>query len=484
MEAPVEEVSVFIADADGMALSSAADDALGDDDMCGLLDRLGRGEVSGEELRAAAVDRLHRVNPDLNAVATEMDSLPSDVEVPPDAPLAGIPTAIKDNEAVAGYPTFHGSVGIPDDPAPVTWPWSAQFVAMGVSPIAKTNLPELALTAATESTRFGVTRNPWDLGRTPGGSSGGSAALVASGVVPIAHANDGAGSIRIPAACCGLVGLKATRGRTVDRPEVQRLPVPIAAQGVLTRSVRDTARYFYEAEKLYANPDLSPIGDVRGPGGQRLRIGVLTRGWRDVPASDELVNLTHHTAEVCAGLGHEMVELRHSVGARFGPDFLDYWALIALLYRLRGRQVLSPQFDASKMGALGVRLGTMAARNALTLPFSLRRLRAMAASHDEGSGDVDVVLSPTLAHEPPPVGYLGPDVDPFTHIVRLIRWIPFTALQNVSGRPAISLPVGRSQTGLPLGIQLAGGFGQERQLLELSYEIEDAVGWPQGVNAA
>lgn len=136
------------------------------------------------------------------------------------------------------------------------------------------------------------------------------------------------------------------------------------------------------------------------------------------------------------------------------------------------------------MEGLGVKLSGMAARNALALPFSLRRLRAMAASHDEGGGDVDVVLSPTLAHEPPPVGYLGPDVDPFTHIVRLIRWITFTPLQNVSGRPAISLPVGRSQTGLPLAVQLAGGFGQERQLLELSYELEDAIGGPQRTNAA
>jgi amidase len=461
-----------------------ADDALAGDDMCGLMDRLGRGEVSGEELRAAAVDRLHRVNPDLNAVASEMDGPPSDVEVPADAPLAGIPTAIKDNEAVAGYPTFHGSAGMPDAPAPVTWPWAAQFVAMGVSPVATTTLPEFGLTAATESTRFGVTRNPWDLGRTPGGSSGGSAALVASGVVPIAHANDGGGSIRIPAACCGLVGLKPTRGRAVDRPVVQRLPVPIRVQGILTRSVRDTARYFFEAEKLYANPSLPPIGDVRGPGAQRLRIGVLTRGWRGLPVSDQLVSLTNQTAEICAGLGHETIELEHPISDRFGPDFLNYWALIALMYRLLGRQVLHPDFDAAQMDAIGVTLSSMAARNALELPFSLRRLRAMAASHDEGFGDVDVVLSPTLSHEPPPVGYLGPDVDPFTHIVRLIRWITFTPLQNVSGRPAISLPLGRTQTDLPLAVQLAGGFGQERQLLELSYELEAAVGWPQGVNAA
>ena len=270
----------------------------------------------------------------------------------------------------------------------------------------------------------------------------------------------------------------------VDRPDVQRLPVQIAAQGVLTRSVRDTARYFYEAEKLYANPSLPPIGDVRGPGGQRLRIGVFTRGWRDFPVSDELVSLTNQTAEVCAALGHEMIELEHPTGARFGPDFLNYWALIASMYRLLGRQVLHRQFDAAAMDPLGVKLSSMAARHALALPFSLRRLRAMAASHDEGFGDVDVVLSPTLSHEPPPVGYLGPDVDPFTHIVRLIRWITFTPLQNVSGRPAISLPLGHSQTGLPLAVQLAGGFGQERHLLELSYELEAAIGWPHVANAA
>ncbi|HEY4991350.1 MAG TPA: amidase family protein, partial [Nakamurella sp.] len=206
-------------------VDATADDALGSDDMIALLARLEAREVSAGELRDAAVARARSVNARLNAVAAWVDENPRTFGAPPlEGLLAGIPTVIKDNEDLAGYATTQGSWAMPERPAKVSSPFVSQYLELGVAAIAKTTMPEFGLTASTESLRFGATTNPWDTRRSAGGSSGGSAALVAAGVVPVAHANDGGGSIRIPAACCGLVGLKPTRGRLVDWPAVERQP--------------------------------------------------------------------------------------------------------------------------------------------------------------------------------------------------------------------------------------------------------------------
>jgi amidase len=459
----------------GRAVTVVRDDALGDDDLCGLLERLARREVSPAELRLAALERASAADEVLNAVTTWVDG---DAPGSVDGPFAGVPVLLKDNDDLAGYPTSQGSAAVADVPAASSSPFVYQLLALGLWPVAKTTMPEFGLTASTESTRFGATANPWDTGRTAGGSSGGSAALVAAGVVPLAHANDGGGSIRIPAACCGLVGLKPSRGRLVDRPELDRLPVPITVQGVVTRTVRDTARFVAEAERLQRRRSLPPVGHVTGPGRRALRIGWVDHGIRGLPVDAETARLVRQVAVVCDDLGHHVQPVEHVADEQFGPDFLHYWMLLSFSLQRGGAQLYGPGFDPSRTEGFTRLLARMALGASPRLPGALRRLRRLARTHEQVFNQVDVLLSPVVGHAPPPLGWLGPQADPFEHLVRLLRFSSFTPLANVSGSPAISLPLARTSGGLPLGVQASAGFGQERLLLELAYELEQALPWP------
>jgi amidase len=456
-------------------VSAALDDALGDDDLVGLLDRIERREVSGDELRAAAVARARAVNPRLNAITAWVE--PSTLPTPPDgAPFLGIPTLVKDNEDLAGLPTSHGSLAVPERNAATSSPWVEQYLRLGVAPVAKSTLSEFGLTATTETLRFGATRNPWNTDHSTGGSSGGSAALVAAGVVPIAHANDGGGSIRIPASCCGLVGLKPSRGRLVD--VVPRVPVDITTQGVLTRSVRDTARYYSEVERFRHAPGLPQIGLVEHASSARLRIGLVVTAPLGLPVSEEVTQAVLATGTLCERLGHHVEILPNLADESFAPDFLRYWALLSSLICRLGSLEFGRGFDASRTEPFTRELAAVASQQATLLPGSLRRLRRLARTHEDGFTDYDVVLSPVLAHAPPVIGHLGPALDAHTHLVRVLRYAAFTPLQNVSGSPALSLPLGRSASGVPVGVQVAAPFGHERRLLELALELEEAAPWP------
>jgi amidase len=445
--------------------------------MCGLLDRLSRREVSAQELHQAARQRARVANERLNAVTVWVDDLPG-AGAAPDAPLAGIPTVVKDNEDLTGYPTSQGSAAVPDVPALACSPFVRRLLETGLVPLAKTTLPEFGLTASTESTRFGATANPWDTSRSAGGSSGGSAALVAAGVVPVGHANDGGGSIRIPAACCGLVGLKPSRGRLPDRPELERLPVPITRQGVLTRSVRDTARFYVEAERLHRDPRLPQIGLVTGPPRRRLRVALMLSTIADLPVDAETAAAVSAAAQLCERLGHHVEPVEPPVPSSFGPDFLHYWELLAFALQHGGRRLYGPGFDPGRTEALTRGLAAMAVRSSALMVGSLRRLRRLARERETVFPRYDVVLSPVLGHEAPPLGYLGPHVEVRTHLVRLLRFTAFTPVQNVSGSPAVSLPLGRSRAGLPIGVHLSAPYGHERRLLELALELEEAAPWP------
>lgn len=461
-------------DATPTRVSGYADDALGRDDMVGLLERLARRDVSPAELRAAATARARAVDPALNAVTCWVDD---DALASADGPFAGVPTVIKDNEHLVGYPTTQASNAVADRPAEASSPWVASALELGLAPIAKTTLSEFGLTATTESARFGATRNPWDVSRSTGGSSGGTAALVAAGVVPLGHGNDGGGSIRIPASCNGLVGLKPSRDRL---PDVEvKLPVNIAVNGVLTRSVRDTARYYAEVERRHPATGMPEIGLVEGPGQQRLRIGVVTTPPMGLPVDPSVVVPVTATAELLASLGHEVVEIPHPVDDSFGPDFLRYWGLLAGLSRRLGKLEFGEGFDGSRVEPFTRELASVATKQAALLPATLVRLRRLATGHETVYADCDVILTPVLGHEPAEIGYLGADVDPHTHLMRVLRYVSFTPLQNVSGSPAISLPLGRSASGLPIGVHVGAPYGHERRLLELAYELEAATGpWP------
>lgn len=447
------------------------DDALGSDDVMELLHRLKRREVSGAELAAAASDRIAQAH-ELNAVVRSID-VPTT-----EGPFAGIPTALKDNQDLQGYPTRHGSAATPDTPAVADMPFVAHFRSLGFTPLVKTTLPEFGLTASTESTTYGATCNPWNPAHSAGGSSGGSASLVASGALPIAHANDGGGSIRIPAAVCGLVGLKPTRGRFPDRPELTKLPVHIVNQGVLTRSVRDTAYFFAESERLRPAPGLEPVGMVVRPERPRLRVGVLTAGLTDIPIDPETAEAVRRTAQSLADLGHEVVEVASPVDEQFGRDFLRYWAMLSFLMLRAGGRVFGPGFDRRQTEELTRGLAAMFLQQAERVPPTLRRLRRLAQEPEPIYESVDVVVSPVLGHPAPPLGYLGPDVPVHEQLVRILRFASFTALQNVTGAPAMSLPLAMSSAGLPIGVQIAGPRGSERRLLSLALELETTMPWP------
>ncbi len=454
---------------------ATADDALGEHDLVGLVGALGAGSIHPDELRAAALARARAANEHLNAVVCWADH---DAPRPAvgNGPFAGIPSVLKDNEDLVGLPTRIGSRATPAAPALRTSAFAADFVGSGFDVIAKTTLPEFGLTASTESLANGATRNPWDLRRSVGGSSGGSAALVAAGVVPLAHANDGGGSIRIPAAACGLVGLKTSRGRFAAPDHSRNMPIKISTEGAVTRTVRDSALFLAEMEKT--QDLLPPVGLVEGPGHRRLRIAFYTDGLLTGHTDPDVVAAVRHTADICSNLGHEVQEVPFPFDAQFGHDFLRYWALLAFAISRGGPRLFGADFDASKLEPFTFGLADYFAPLASRTPGTLLRLRRFGAAYERAFANIDIMISPTLGTPPPPIGYLAPDLDFTTHMVRLLRFAGFTAIQNVAGAPAISLPMARTAEGVPIGVQAAAAFGGERLLLELAYELESTAPWP------
>lgn len=451
--------------------SSVRDDALGRMDLVDTVAALGSGEVTGAELTAAAVERAREADTRLNAVVTWVPPAVATM-----GPFAGVPSFLKDNEELVGFPTTQGSRATSREPSDHTAAFATEFLALGLGVLGKTTLPEFGLTAATEPLAQGPTRNPWNLSRSTGGSSGGSAALVAAGVVPIAHANDGGGSIRIPASCCGLVGLKPSRGRVTPPAGMESLPVQIAEHGVLTRSVRDTALFYREYEQLRAGAGaFEPLSPVTGPSSRRLRIGVAVNGLGGLPVAPDVASTVLETALLCEGLGHSVEQVPLPFDQQVGKDFLRYWAFLAFALELGGRKLYGPDFRRSELEPFTRGLSRFCRSIAPSLPASIRRLRRFEADYAGAFSDYDVLLTPVLAHEPPRIGYLAPDIDFETHLVRLLRYASFTAMQNISGAPAISMPLGRSSSGLPIGVQAMAAVGQDARLLELAFELEAAT---------
>ena len=453
------------------------DDALGTFDTVGLIHALAEGQVSPEEVRDATQARVALAQEPLNAVATVVDQ-----PTIADGPFGGVPSFVKDNEDVVGLPTSHGSRTTSRNPKTEPSAFVTHFQQLGFTIMGKSTLPEFGLTATTETLAFGPSRNPWNLDHSTGGSSGGAAALVAAGVVPIAHANDGGGSIRIPASCCGLVGLKPSRGRLIARPELEKLPVQITTQGAVTRTVRDTALFYSEIEKLHNK--LPPIGLVEGPGKQRLRIAVSENGMEGFPVDPEVQATIRRTADLCSDVGHDVEFIPFPVDDQFGRDFLRYWAALAFSIQIGGKQAFDPEFDKTKLEPFANGLASLFKHVAVRMPSTLRRLRQFPATYAAAFADYDVMLTPVTSHPAPALGFLGAETDPRDHLVRLLRYASFTAIQNVSGTPAISLPMGVSQAGLPIGIQAAAPFGHERRLLELAFELESATGAGATTSAA
>ncbi|MGW0927504.1 amidase [Streptomyces sp. NPDC002644] len=452
------------------------DDALGTDDAVGLLARLRAGEVSAQEVARAAVERIRAVDGRLHAL--QVDACEAGVAAAPgEGPLAGIPTLVKDNTTYAGLPTGHGTAAFVPRPAPRHAPFTRQFTATGMTVLGKTRLPEFGFNASTEFEDAEPVRNPWNTAFSAGGSSGGSAALVAAGAVPIAHANDGGGSIRIPAACCGLIGLKPTRGRMAPNETGRSLPIDVVVDGAVTRTVRDTAAFLAAAERARPASALPPIGRVEGPGERRLRIGLLLDSPTGTVTDEATRAAVTATATVLEGLGHRVEPYRMPLDARFEEDFVTYWGLLAFLAGSTGRLLMDRRFDRRRMDGLSQGLRAHFLRRWRTTPTVLRRLRRTSQeAYEHSAARYDVLLSPVLAHTTPRLGHLSPAV-PFPDLItRLKSYVAFTPINNVCGSPAVSLPAPhRTPEGLPVGIMLSGRTGEERTLLEVAYELEAAA---------
>lgn len=438
-------------------------------------------QLHPREVVESAIARAHAVDPLLRAVAAaDYERALASGNGSAHGPFAGVPTFVKDMIDVAGVATRWGTRALDGvRPATKTTGIAQQMFDMGMVCLGKTTLPEFGLTPSTEFPHDEPTRNPWNLDRSAGGSSGGAAALVAAGVVPIAHGADGGGSIRIPAACCGLVGLKPSRGRLLSRPETSRMPVNIVVDGVLTRSVRDTAFYFAEAEKRFRNPRLEPMGHVTAPPGRRLRIGALL----DSPSGFAVDAVTRQTFELTVALledlGHRIEPMPPPVSARFGDDFVHYYGLIAFAVRNAGKRLYGPSFDKAKLTDLTLGLAALFRKRILRTPGAVLRLRRSSREYAALFERYDIVLSPTVGQVTPPVGHLGMGL-PFDVLFPRVReWVGYTPLANATGTPAISLPLGFDvEKHLPVGMMFSAAHGKDALLLQLALEIEEAKPWP------
>ncbi|GGP93442.1 putative amidase AmiC [Streptomyces griseomycini] len=446
------------------------DDALGDHDAVGLARAIRRGEVSAAEAARDAAARVRAVESRLNAVQVHID-VPAHGSGAAGA-FAGVPTFVKDNTDYQGLPTGHGSVAFAPRAARRHAPFARQFLSTGVTVLGKTRLPEFGFSPTTEYEDAEPVRNPWHTGHSAGGSSGGSAALVAAGAVPIAHANDGGGSIRIPAAACGLVGLKPTRGRVVANAQSRQLPLDIVTDGVVSRSVRDSAAFLAAAERHWRNPKLPPVGLVEGPSERRLRIGLVLDSPNGVRSDDVTREAVAETARRLEGLGHTVEPVELSIDPSFTQDFLTYWGLLSFLVGVTGRR-LGTDFDRRRMDGLSRGLREEYVRDWRRTPGVIRRLKRTREPYAAAFRGLDLVLSPVLAHTTPPIGHLSPAVPYATLIGRILAYVAFTPVNNVVGTPSISVPAARTTPdGLPVGVMFSGRPGAERTLLELAFELE------------
>ncbi|WP_106401516.1 amidase [Actinocorallia populi] len=459
---------------------SFTDDALGDLDAVGLAERIRSGEASRAEVVEAAIARVERVDGRLNAVQAEcFEKARRDVLHGRPGAFSGVPSFVKDNTDVVGLPTCHGSAAFDPRPAKRNGPPADQFLSQGFVLLGKSTLPEFGLTASTEYVDRPPTRNPWNTAYSAGASSGGAGALVASGAVPIAHGNDGGGSIRIPAAVNGLVGLKTTRCRLLDPPGARGLPVNLGSEGVLSRTVRDTARYLAAAEKFRPNRRLRPVGLVEGPAERRLRIGVVRYDVLGRPVHRETGAVLDSAVETLAALGHEVREVRLDLDARFVEDFKLYWALFAILLSVSYKAGHGRSFRPRDLDPFTKGLAGLVRRSPLEIVPAVRRLRGATALYDAHFTDVDVLMSPVLSHPAPLLGELAPD-RPFEEtFAKLVDYVGFTPINNVGGGPGISVPHGLFSNGMPGSVQLSAARGGERTLLELAYELEEACPFPR-----
>ena len=458
-------------------------------DALGLAELVRKGEVDSSELLETAIAHAEKVNPELNAIVNRMYDLARESVVNglPEGPLRGVPFLLKDlGASYAGIPTSRGSRlyqdAVPDYDSELV----KRYKQAGLVTFGKTNTPELGLTITTEPTLFGPCRNPWNLERSAGGSSGGAAAAVASGIVPAAHASDGGGSIRIPASCCGLFGMKPTRARVSAGPAEGEGWNGMSINHVISRSVRDSAA-FLDAVSTPAlgdpywapPPDRAFLEEVGIDPGQ-LKIAFTTITPSGKKADKDCTTAVEQTAKLCENLGHEMISSCPQIDsnelalATVTIINVNVWSEVEAGLRSLKRGLLPNDLEhvTATIAAQGRETPALELHQAI---HTIHRLGRQVALFFE---DYDVLLSPVLLTPPVTLGTLNTaSADTRTYAINLSNYFGFTNLFNATGQPSMSVPLYWTADGLPVGLQFTAKFGHEALLFRLASQLEQAQPW-------
>jgi amidase len=456
-------------------------------DATGQAELVVSGQINPKELVEAAISRIEKVDPIINAVIhRRFEKVLAEIDAGlPEGPFHGVPFLIKDLFAdTAGDPAHNGNRALRD----IGWTaqadsWlNARFRQAGCAFLGRTNTPEFGLVPVTEPHAYGPTRNPYDPRYSCGGSSGGSAAAVAAGLVPVAHASDGGGSIRIPASMCGLVGLKPSRGRITLGPD--RDESGLSVQHVVSRSVRDTAAFLDvvagpgPGDMVVAPPPSRPYVDELAVRPAGLHVGMLDFN----PAGTlhpDCQTAVRSTAALLESLGHHVSEDTPTFDPGTGRRFMARWAVnaklnVLALGRMLDREVTPDDVEPLTWAMASAADTITAVAYGEAMQESARFTRTLAQFWE----DHDLLLTPTLGEPPPLIGELEPPVgEPFATQARTASLVPFTTHFNVTGQPAISLPLHVNPAGLPIGIQLVAAYGREDLLIAVAAQLEEAAPW-------
>ncbi len=448
-----------------------------------------RREVKPIELVDAAVERIERLNPTINAVVTPMyeQARAAASGVLPDGPFTGVPYLLKDLLApYAGVRMTSASTFLHDYVPDYDCELVARLKLAGLVVLGKTNTPEFGITPTTESRLFGPCRNPWDTGQIAGGSSGGSAAAVAAGMVPAAHGNDGGGSIRIPASCCGLFGLKPTRARTPLGPDHGDICNGLVVSHAITRSVRDSAALLDATsgpdigDPYWAPPPARPFLEEVGADPGRLRIAFSTENFIGGTVHADCISAVREAAALCVDLGHDVAEAALVVdGEQAAQAFITVFFTscawdIDHMARLRGQIPAADLFEPLTWSIYQ----QVQQYGAIDYQHAIAALQSMARDIGLFFVDYDVLLTPTLAEPPVPLGtFDSPPDNPMLGFLRAAMFSPFTPICNATGQPAMSVPLYWNAEGLPIGTQFIGRFGDEATLFRLAAQLEEARPW-------
>ena len=448
-----------------------------------------RRDVTPLELVDAAIARIEHVNPVLNAVITPLfdHGRAAAARPPGDGPFAGVPFLLKDLLAgYAGAPMSAGCAVLRDYVPPHDSELVTRYKRAGLIILGKANTPEFGIPPTTEPRAFGATRNPWDTSRTPGGSSGGSAAAVAAGMVPVAHGNDGGGSIRIPASCCGLFGLKPTRGRNPLGPDYGDIMSGLVAEHVLARSVRDSAALLDATagpdvgDPYWAPPPARPFRTEVGAAPGRLRIAFSAKAASGLPVHADCVSAVEDAASLCAALGHDIEEAAPAFdNVALTRAFVTVYAAEAAHNLATIERVTCWKPTRESFEPITWALHEMGAElSAAAYMAAVQDLQGIGRAVARFFLDYDVWLTPVLAEPPLLLGALdAPPGNPLGGFYRAAEWCPFTPLCNATGQPAMSVPLFWNAAGLPIGSHFVGRFGDEATLFRLAAQLEAARPW-------